>query len=242
MIWWEGFLAMNEQPWMRQPDEPTKAYSGFLQYLFLPPSERSIARAAEDQEGDKTTVKPRQKFGKKTAKIRQFETWSAKFDWVARVNAFDDHQAAQAFVYQQEAVSALAIKRAQAQERFLENEQRIADLFLKKLEQMLSFPLVEEVIKDRYPDGLPHVTIVKAVGWNFGTVARMARVFDHLGRAALGLPQANQTDINEVAGVAVDRILAAAKVALKPEELNALLEELARQNRDSGSSKNRFGI
>ncbi len=226
---------MQTQPWLRQPKESTKAYDAFLTYLFLSPSERSLVLAAQTD-----GAKPRQNSGKpsgsdktsskKSAKARQYETWSAQHNWVARVQAYDDHLAAMAFFQQEEAARALSVKRAEAQKQFLESERQLSEKLLDKISQMLAFPLADKMLERIHPNGEPHVTIVKAAGWNFGTTAKMARVWDILGRAALRLPQVNQADLEDIAGLAVDRVLDSAKTTLKPEDFDALLDELARNN------------
>jgi hypothetical protein len=229
----EGFLAMSEQPWMRQPSETGKAFDAFLSYLFMLPSERTVVAAWETS----FTEKPRKNHEKPRKPKRaapQWEVWAAKFKWSERANAYDDHQASLLFFHQEEAQRQIAVKRVQDQEKFLENQQRIANQFLKRIEQMLEFPLADQMLERQHPDGKPHVTIVKAAGWNFGTIAKLAVVHDRIGRAALGMPASNQVEISDVAGLAVDRVLAAAKVSLTEEDYGGLLAELARQNRGSG--------
>ena len=210
------------KPWMRCEGEPGKAYDAFLSYLFLAPSERSLATAAG--------VKTRQEHGKSTVKLRTFEKWSVVFNWVARVTAYDDHRAAELFMLEEDATRAMSAKRVQAQEAFLESERQVSESVFKKLEVMLGFPLMDTMIERTHPDGQAHVTIVKAAKWNWGTVAKLAEVWQTVGRAGLNMPPPSTFNVQALAAQTVDAVLSAAKVALSPEDYQALLNQLAREN------------
>lgn len=210
----------NPKPWLRLENEPTKAYDAFLSYLFMPPSERSLA-----------TVSCRQPDGQVSAiSKRTFERYSTAWNWVERVNAYDDHRAAELFVLEEDVTRVMSAKRIQAQEAFLETERQLGAALLKKVELMLEFPLEDTMIHQQHPDGQPHVTIVKAARWNFGTVATLIETYDVVTRAALNLPPASSFDVEGLAAETVDEILSAAKAALTAEQYDALLDELARQN------------
>jgi hypothetical protein len=67
----------------QRDDEGPEAYAGFCAYVNLPPSNRSIIKAIESS-------------GKQAAKVRRlWETWSARYDWVARAREADGEAAAE---------------------------------------------------------------------------------------------------------------------------------------------------
>jgi len=61
--------------WERRQDETPKAFAAFVVYRDLGPA-RSIVKAIEST-------------GKRTAKVRRWEKWPSRFDWVARAAGYD---------------------------------------------------------------------------------------------------------------------------------------------------------
>lgn len=70
------------QPWERLENETPKAYAAFCKYYRLVPEERSISKV-------------REKIGKRSASERGLETWSSRYNWVSRAQAWDDYIEAQ---------------------------------------------------------------------------------------------------------------------------------------------------
>lgn len=68
------------KPWEQREDESSKAYAAFMTYLELGP-DRSIDKAA--------TASAPQKSRKSRA--WHWQSWSRRFDWVARAGAYDAH-------------------------------------------------------------------------------------------------------------------------------------------------------
>ena len=68
---------MMAEIWERQPDERSKAYAAFCVYRDLGP--------------DRSLEKTRQKLGKSAGYTRWMHTWSSKYDWVTRAQAYDDY-------------------------------------------------------------------------------------------------------------------------------------------------------
>lgn len=68
-------------PWERQPGETSTAFAAFRRYRDTPAKDRSIAKCV--QEYNK---------GKGRANVGQWERWSTKHNWVARVTAWEDEQ------------------------------------------------------------------------------------------------------------------------------------------------------
>ena len=63
--------------WEKQKDESNKAYHTFCIYRDLGP--------------DRSLEKTRQKLGKSAGYTRWMHTWSSKYDWVTRAQAYDDY-------------------------------------------------------------------------------------------------------------------------------------------------------
>lgn len=80
-------LIINDQPqdiplWEKQPQESAKAFGAFKVYRDLATHKRSLKQAATDLYGpDHEHL---------ISKMRQFQTWSAQYAWVARVAAWDE--------------------------------------------------------------------------------------------------------------------------------------------------------
>lgn len=70
--------SINPAPWEKQEAESAKAYSAFITYRNMPAHERSLKRAVKLL------------FGRDiSSKLRMFQTWSAKYRWVFRSQAWD---------------------------------------------------------------------------------------------------------------------------------------------------------
>src|SRR5262249_40532364 len=94
---------MKVLPFERQPRETMKAYAAFKVYLGLGP-ERSLVAA-----------------GRKLGKCRAvMERWSAKYDWVSRVQAHGAHLAE----VERKAIEARAIEKAVAWDKLIEGVKR----------------------------------------------------------------------------------------------------------------------
>jgi len=63
--------------WERQKDERNKAYHAFCIYRDLGP--------------DRSLEKTREILGKSAGYTRWMQTWSSKYDWVTRAQAYDDY-------------------------------------------------------------------------------------------------------------------------------------------------------
>lgn len=119
-------------PWDRQEKESPKAYKAFIAYKDMGP-DRSLAKVVE-------------KAGKgKTGYLRQLKAWSAKYGWVARAEAWDDHLA-------DVAVEAMEQKRREMAERQLEvanYQQSLGRIIMSIAAQELS--RLEETLKGGKP-------------------------------------------------------------------------------------------
>lgn len=66
--------------WKQQKDETPKSWRAFCIYREMAPENRSYAKVAEA-------------LGRPRGYTRYIEEWGSKYDWQARVLAFDNHQA-----------------------------------------------------------------------------------------------------------------------------------------------------
>ncbi len=118
--------------WERQPEETSKAYEAFICYRDLGP-DRSLAKAAESYYGSSTN-------------LAQIGLWSRKFDWVARVRAYDDflEMERRAAVEEYERARGVDLARRREDLRLLnfENEEKAAQIEAQVLEQFANTPLV----------------------------------------------------------------------------------------------------
>jgi hypothetical protein len=130
--------------WERQPDETGKAYEAFTCYRDLGP-DRSLAKAAESYYGSSTN-------------LAQIGLWSRKFDWVARVRAYDDflemERLAAVEDYERKRAADLARRREDLRLLNFENEEKAAQIEAQILAQFAEMPLVRSRAV-RYVDGRP---------------------------------------------------------------------------------------
>ena len=71
----------NLDPWEKQEHETSKAYAAFCTYRGMG-TDRSLAKQA-------AAVNSELAGSSLTAKVRQLTKWSSKYNWVARVKAYD---------------------------------------------------------------------------------------------------------------------------------------------------------
>lgn len=107
--------------WDRQEGESSKAFAAFVAYLDLGP-DRSIVKAIDSHLGQ-----DRGKTGAKS-RISWWERWSSQFRWVARAEAFDEHEL-------QEKIATRATVRERLRQRAIDN----ADMALGELVALCSF-------------------------------------------------------------------------------------------------------
>ena len=137
----------------QQPRESAKAFAAFSEYLTLGP-ERSLAAVG-------------QKVGKSVGLI---ERWSAKYDWLARVQAHAAHLA----VVEREATETLRVSKAA--------EWEIREQALRETEWAMHERAIEAAKR-----GLDAYMAREKVYANLADIARMLEIASKLGRLATGL-------------------------------------------------------
>ena len=162
--------ASEDGIWTRRDGETGTAYAAFSTYRDLGPR-RSIAEAY------------RQRTGKESAKQAggHWTRWYRDHQWKTRAEAYDAHL---------DDVK----RRAEAQrwrergEALVEEQFRLAQAMVKKVQQMLQFPLVRQMVEQTDDKGKPQHVTIEPARWTFNSAARLAKVATELGRLAAGLP------------------------------------------------------
>src|SRR5215217_846483 len=142
----------------RLPGERQSSFEKFCAYRSMDAGNRSLRKLAQE-------------LGVSSTSLGQL---SKKYDWQARVQAWDDEREAisrEALEeYEKEAARDIAEARKKIQMRLVEAEGKLS----KKILVMADSPLyAEQTIVEEYEDGRPK-TIVNyfPAGWSFGTVVK----------------------------------------------------------------------
>lgn len=162
------------QPWDRQPNESRQAYEAFLQYRDIDASTRSIREAY------------RKATGRTTSDGQPWREFSARWNWPARAEAWDDHLRA----IEQKATEALRARRAAQLEKLREEqrerEMRHAAAIEERATKLLALPHV--VATAKYEDGRVQ-TQAPAHAAEFRAATDMLRTARNFMRLALEMPQ-----------------------------------------------------
>ncbi len=167
------------KPWELQDGEPTKWYSIFQKLCLMAPESRSMLAVyvqGLEREGKIKAKRP-------TAPPPSWGRAAVKWRWQERCRAWDEHQLAE-----------VQREWERRQKEWREKEWVLAQRFVEKLEQMLSFP-VAEIKRDK--DG----TTIKPGKWTFRTAATFGAIASKLARLASGL----ETEITEHRGEQISR-------------------------------------
>lgn len=96
----------NADKWERQKSESSKAYAAFCSYRDMGVS-RSLVKIVNIVYGESTE-------GKLSANLRQLSTWSSKYGWVVRVEAYDDYLEAKSRKEHELAIHKMVTEHAEA--------------------------------------------------------------------------------------------------------------------------------
>jgi hypothetical protein len=111
-----GGMSERIRPWDQQAGETARAFAAFQVYRDLPAKSRSLERAASIYYGQEVG----RTIGGTSGKVRQFETWSSRWDWVPRVAQYDRHIDRAATATHAEEVAAMAARHAATAMRMVE--------------------------------------------------------------------------------------------------------------------------
>jgi hypothetical protein len=163
--------------WQRRKGESAQAAEAARTYIELR-AERSIAAVG-------------QKLGK--SRVLQ-ERWSVRWDWVNRAAAFDRWEELQLQKALEAAARAQALAWQKRDELIRIRKFDQAEKQLKKIDQMLEFPLATVVTETTEEDGaITRRTTIRPAKWNFDTVHRMSRSAYRQAQEAIR----NEGSINE---------------------------------------------
>lgn len=115
--------------------------------------------------------------------------WYSRHNWKSRAEAYD--------VYlDREKRRAEAEEWKRRGEAIAEEQYELAQEMLKKVRQMLQFPLAEKTAKRTDEEGNEVKVTVEPARWNFNTVARVGKVAIELARLEAGLPTKNEQAVH----------------------------------------------
>jgi hypothetical protein len=127
------------EAWERQSSETDDAFAAFVLYRDLGPS-RTIEQAHDAYlQRNKHKAKERVRSGKKKGQgPTHWADWSARFKWVERVRAYDDHIDSIALEERQKATAAEAAKWAKRRMAQRDREWDIGEQLQAKAQQLLT--------------------------------------------------------------------------------------------------------
>jgi hypothetical protein len=143
----------------RMPRESEEAHAAFLAYRDMG-SIRSLGRVGQEL-GKSCTILGR---------------WSAKFDWVARCRAWDNHLQAE----RDKVAAAEARKWERRRQEELEANWQLTQAIRAKAEKMIAWPIQRQ---ETSKDG--KTIVIEPTRWSFQTAALMAKTAAEIGAAVL---------------------------------------------------------
>jgi hypothetical protein len=163
-------LSNTQAIWHRQRREGAQAFRAFEAYLDLGP-DRSLKAVAQ----------------RCTKSISIMRRWSARWEWMNRAAAYDEHVR---IVEEQARQRERARHAAEMERRKIAVQDEAWEMFQKlreRVNQMLRFPLQDATS----PDGK---TVIKAARWDFNTLPRLVEALVKL--AAIAVPAPDEARIN----------------------------------------------
>ena len=146
--------------WHRQPDESSKDFHAFMLYRDMTPKGRSLREVC-------------QKLTKSLPYLTHLKKWSSHYNWVARVQAYDDHLAAARAEAQEKAIIEMAERQAKEGmtlqivgiKRFLDSEGKVREEVATKMKDGDAIRAVEVGVKiERMARGEPTEIVKGEIG------------------------------------------------------------------------------
>ena len=188
--------------WLRQENEPAKAYEAARTYIEMGAS-RSIEAVAR-------------KYQKSIALMNR---WSQRYEWVERAQAYDAHKLEIREKAREEAARKEAAKWAERREALRNEEWKLAEQIHARLSQMLQFPVYELEQKGEK-------TIIKPLRWSVRDIPRIAETVTKLYRTSAGMPvETTRQEITGADGGAIEVHNAASEFDSR---ITALFERIAK--------------
>lgn len=123
--------------WDRQPDETPKAYAALWAYLGMGAA-RSLVKLRQNRDATGVGASP-----------STLDQWSARYQWVERARAYDDHMAAIEQQAREQALAAEAAKWAERQAEAREHDWTVAEQLRARSLLLLARPLSGDNLKAR---------------------------------------------------------------------------------------------
>jgi hypothetical protein len=158
-----------DDPLQRCPElgESRAANQGLRDYAMMG-ARRSLRSLKERYSNVAPTEKPPTRY------FHTISTWSNKYDWVARVNRWQELEQARTEEEWRD-------RRREIREREWEQ----AKALIERAEKMLQYPLHEKVLITAVEDdGAVHKTILKPIRWSSNTIAQFTKTASDLARLA----------------------------------------------------------
>lgn len=170
---------IERQPWERREKESPKAYAALCSYRDLGPT-RSVEKAfAALNPGKKRSGRP-----------AEWYVWSRRFEWVARVNAWDEYQRGVEDTARLERLRELARKRSEAEfEAFnalLEDIRENREL----LKKVRTLPVTDVEVIEQMKDGSRRKRVR---GIDIAKLAQLAREIRDAWRDLVNGPRSDNT-------------------------------------------------
>lgn len=193
----DDVFAWNEDdPLARAPGETRKANDALNDYYALGMGRSHTKLESKYRESGVRT------------RYTTIKNWSWKYDWLKRVDA-------------QVEIDNVAARAFWAEER---REIRMEDLKASKAlraraARMRAFPVAEQVLIEKYPDGREKTVIIKPGKWRESDIARMETIASDLARRAAEMTKdrtaivVEEIDYSSLTDEQLDRIIAGEPIA-----------------------------
>jgi hypothetical protein len=161
-----------DNPLARSKGETVKANAALRDYVLMGAgrSLRELHERYRQQTDSGSAAVP-------TGRLRTLFGWSAKYAWQARLERFEELEADRVLATWRE-----------RQDEIREREWDATEKLLARAEQMLKYPLTEQIVEDVQTDeeGLAYkrVVVVAPAGWSQADIARYLKLASDLGRRA----------------------------------------------------------
>lgn len=147
--------------WERQPGEGTKAFECFKAYRDMG-LDRTLRKVAELVYGEKWE-----------SNLRTLKRWSAKFDWVSRVQGVEDRDELLKRQTIEEYLERGAADRARREAALVERSLAVREAAMDQAEKMIRWPLSRQEVVREGPDGDEVTMVFSPVGWSKSTAVAL---------------------------------------------------------------------
>lgn len=184
----------------RLPGETKGQYTKYLAYRDLGP-ERTYAAAAA------LCYPPNTSDGKRWGMNHDFRIRALRFHWEERVAAWDAQIEIEARQTMESVKQEQIRDYIERRDAYLQSEQEIIEVGVKRIKQMLSFPPDgQRIVTERDADGREvTVTVIEPAKWTYASLSQFIAELQKIGRLHFGLPTSNNSTKIEASVTQQDR-------------------------------------